>query len=94
MQESMDGNGSWAATQRVIAAHGTDNLVLLADGRTPFEVFHDQRFLVPSPSGQVSREITRERARSEAGARTLGRHLRGWPSDGSPSPPAGLDLLS
>ena len=68
------GIGSWAATQRVIAEHGTANLVLLiadtqvedpdlwrfvhdstarigveptvvADGRTPFEVFHDQRFL-------------------------------------------------
>jgi hypothetical protein len=68
------GIGSWAATQRVIAAHGTDNLVLLiadtqvedpdlwrfvrdstihigveptvvADGRTPFQVFGDQRFL-------------------------------------------------
>src|SRR5437773_8401807 len=68
------GIGSWAATQRVIAAHGTANLVLLvadtrvedpdlwrfvhdstvhigvkptvvSDGRTPFEVFRDQRFL-------------------------------------------------
>ncbi len=68
------GIGSWAATQRIIAAHGTTSLVLLvadtraedpdlwrfvhdstthigvqptivADGRTPFEVFHDQRFL-------------------------------------------------
>jgi hypothetical protein len=68
------GIGSWAATQRVIAEHGTADLVLLvadtrvedpdlwrfvhdstvhigvpptivADGRTPFEVFHDQRFL-------------------------------------------------
>ncbi len=68
------GIGSWAAAQRVAAAHGTADLVLLvadtgvedpdlwrfvrdsttrigvaptivADGRTPFEVFHDQRFL-------------------------------------------------
>lgn len=67
------GIGSWAATQRVIAEHGTDTLVLLvadtrvedpdlwrfvhdstarigveptvvADGRTTFEVFRDQRF--------------------------------------------------
>jgi len=68
------GIGSWAAAQRVVAAHGTGDLVLLfadtgvedpdlwrflhqgaaqigvaptivADGRTPFEVFGDQRFL-------------------------------------------------
>ena len=68
------GIGSWAATQRVIATHGTENLVLLfadtlvedddlyrflkdsatqfgvpvtrvADGRTPFEVYRDRRFL-------------------------------------------------
>ena len=68
------GIGSWAATQRVIAEHGTANLVLLfadtlvedhdlyrflddsaaqfgvpvtrvADGRTPFEVYRDRRFL-------------------------------------------------
>lgn len=68
------GIGSWAAAGRVIAAHGTGNLVLLfadtliededlyrfldesaarfgvpvirvADGRTPFEVFRDRRFL-------------------------------------------------
>ena len=68
------GIGSWAATQRVIAAHGTADLVLLvadtgvedpdlwrfvrdstvhigvaptvvADGRTPFRVYRDQRFL-------------------------------------------------
>ncbi len=92
------GIGSWAATQRIIAAHGTDNLVLLvladtraedpelwrfvhdstthigveptvvADGRTPFEVFHDQRFLVLSPSGQVSRGSHSRACRREAGA--------------------------
>jgi hypothetical protein len=68
------GIGSWAAAQRVAAAHGTKDLVLLfadtgvedadlyrfladsaaqlgvpvtvvRDGRTPFEVFADQRFL-------------------------------------------------
>ncbi|WP_243719109.1 hypothetical protein [Actinomadura sp. KC06] len=68
------GIGSWSAAQRVIAQHGTKNLVLLiadtqvedsdlwrfareassqigveltvvADGRTPFQVFWDQRFL-------------------------------------------------
>lgn len=68
------GIGSWAAAQRVAAAYGTDDLVLLfadtrvedgdlyrfltdsaaqlgvpvtrvCDGRTPFEVFADQRFL-------------------------------------------------
>jgi hypothetical protein len=73
------GIGSWAATQCVIAEHGTDHLVLLtadtrvedpdlwrfvrdstvhvgveptivADGLTPFEVFHDQRFLGNSVS--------------------------------------------
>ena len=76
------GIGSWAATQRVIAEHGTDQLVLLvadtraedpdlwrfvrdsaahigveptvvADGRTPFEVFHDQRFLGEFQAGAV-----------------------------------------
>jgi|SRR6266511_1545745 len=91
------GIGSWAATQRVIAEHGTTNLVLLvadtrtedpdlwrfvhdstthigveptvvADGRTPFEVFHDQRFLVLSPSGQVSRGSHSRACRREAGA--------------------------
>lgn len=68
------GIGSWAAAQRVVDEHGTDDVVLLfadtqvededlyrflddaaaqlgvpvtvvADGRTPFEVFRDQRFL-------------------------------------------------
>lgn len=72
------GIGSWVAAQRVIAAHGTADLVLLvadtgvedpdlwrfvrdstvhigvpptvvADGRTPFQVYRDQRFLVLSP---------------------------------------------
>jgi hypothetical protein len=70
------GIGSWAATQRVIDAHGTTNLLLLANkrvededlyrflddasaqlgvpvtmvanGRTPYEVFAAQRFLVLS----------------------------------------------
>jgi len=78
------GIGSWAATQRVIAEHGTADLVLLvadtrvedpdlwrfvhdstvaigvaptvvADGRTPFEVFRDQRFLVLSPRRHLSK---------------------------------------
>ncbi len=77
------GIGSWAATQRVIAAHGTANLVLLvadtgvedpdlwrfvrdstvhigvpptvvADGRTPFQVYQDQRFLVLSLKRHLS----------------------------------------
>jgi hypothetical protein len=82
------GIGSWAATQRVIAEHGTDNLVLLfadtrvedpdlwrfmrdgtvhigveptvvADGRTPFEVYRDQRFLGNSrlaPCSQILKQ--------------------------------------
>src|SRR5207248_4868176 len=78
------GIGSWAAAQRVVAAHGTADLVLLfadtriedpdlhrflrassahlgvpvpvvPDGRTPFQVFHDQRFLVLSPRRQLSK---------------------------------------
>jgi len=78
------GIGSWAAAQRVIAEHGTSDLVLLfadtrvedvdlyrflddsaaqigvpvtvvADGRTPFQLFRDQRFLVLSPSRHVSK---------------------------------------
>lgn len=87
------GIGSWAATQRVIAEHGTTNLVLLvadtraedpdlwrfvhdstvhigveptvvADGRTPFEVFRDQRFLVLSPRRHLSeRETSRHKTR-------------------------------
>ena len=82
------GIGSWAATQRVIAEYGTDNLVLLfadtrvedpdlwrfvrdgtvhigveptvvADGRTPFEVYRDQRFLGNSrlaPCSQILKQ--------------------------------------
>jgi len=77
------GIGSWAATQRVIAEHGTADLVLLfadtkvedddlyrflddaaaqigvpvtvvADGRTPFQVFADTRFLVLSLKRHLS----------------------------------------
>lgn len=77
------GIGSWAATQRVIAEHGAEDLVLLfadtraedddlyrflrdsaaqigvpvtvvADGRTPFQLFRDQRFLVLSPRRHLS----------------------------------------
>jgi hypothetical protein len=54
------GIGSWAAAMRVAEEHGTDNLILLAadagahlgvdpvivsDGRTPWQVFADQRFV-------------------------------------------------
>lgn len=87
------GIGSWAATERVIAEHGTANLVLLiadtriedpdlwrfvrdstarigveptivADGRTPFEVFHDQRFLGNSRLAPCSAILKQRPARA------------------------------
>jgi hypothetical protein len=87
------GIGSWAAAQRVIAEHGTANLVLLvadtriedpdlwrfvhdstvhigveptivADGRTPFEVFHDQRFLGNSRLAPCSTILKQRPARA------------------------------
>lgn len=87
------GIGSWAATQRVIAEHGTANLVLLiadtrvedpdlwrfvrdstarigveptvvADGRTPFQVFGDQRFLGNSRLAPCSAILKQRPARA------------------------------
>ena len=87
------GIGSWAAAQRVIAEHGTTNLVLLtantmvededlwrwvqdstvhmgvspvivADGRTPFEVFTDQRFLGNSRLAPCSSYLKQKPARA------------------------------
>ncbi len=87
------GIGSWAATQRVVAAYGTDNLVLLtadtrvedpdlwrfvrdstvhigvtptvvADGRTPFQVFADQRFLGNSRLAPCSSLLKQRPARA------------------------------
>jgi hypothetical protein len=93
------GIGSWAATRRVIAEHGTDNLVLLvadtrvedpdlwrfvrdstvhigvpptvvADGRTPFEVFTDQRFLGNSRLAPCSAILKQRPARAWLTANT------------------------
>jgi hypothetical protein len=87
------GIGSWAAAHRVIATHGTTNLVLLvsdtraededlwrfvhdstvhigvpptivADGRTPFEVFTDQRFLGNSRLAPCSSLLKQRPARA------------------------------
>lgn len=87
------GIGSWAATQRVVTAHGITNLVLLAadtrvedpdlwrfvrdstvhigvaptvvaDGRTPFQVFRDQRFLGNSRLAPCSSLLKQRPARA------------------------------
>ena len=87
------GIGSWAAAQRVVAAHGTTNLVLLvadtrvedpdlwrfvhdstvhigvsptvvADGRTPFEVFQDRRFLGNSRLAPCSQVLKQQPSRA------------------------------
>jgi hypothetical protein len=87
------GIGSWAAARRVIAAHGTADLVLLvadtrvedpdlwrfvhdstrqigvaptvvADGRTPFQVFRDQRFLGNSRLAPCSAILKQRPARA------------------------------
>jgi hypothetical protein len=108
------GIGSWAATRRVIAAHGTDNLVLLVadtqiedddlwrfvadstarfgvpptivtDGRTPFEVFRDRRFLVLSSLDNCRARDIPPRTRSPT--RTDYTSLRSEASPGEPNQP-------
>ncbi|MET7397346.1 hypothetical protein ABZS66_28060 [Dactylosporangium sp. NPDC005572] len=75
------------------AAHLGVSPVIVADGR-PWQVFVDHRFIVLSPSGQVSKKITCEAARSKADARTLGRHAHRWTATASRRRPPGLELMS